>query len=333
MKKFIPVLLLPLFAVLVSCTPVVDPSFPVIQPTPVPGSIWTVASRAADFEGRYMHASVVFDNAMWVLGGGKNGGALNDVWFSMDGTYWQESTPAAAFGQRQGHSCVVFNNKMWVIGGYTGALCHNDVWYSENGVDWAPATKNAEFAPRTGQSCVVYDSGTGVKMYIIGGHNATDYFNDVWYSEDGIVWYEKTHAAEFSARYSHTSVVFDNTIWVIGGVSYISGNYVYQNDVWKMTNGNWDRVTPAAAFEGRFLHASVVYDDKIWVIDGSNNSGSYYTDAWYSANGADWKAATRNSSFSAREGAKAVVYNNTIFITGGGINAFSYYYNDVWRTP
>lgn len=42
-----------------------------------------------------------------------------------------------------------------------------------------------------------------------------------------------TVSASFSARTSHTTVVFDNKLWVIGGVSNVGGTSdIRKNDVW-----------------------------------------------------------------------------------------------------
>ena len=45
-------------------------------------------NNAASFSGRYGHASVVFDNNMWVIGGRDELGRKNDVWFSEEGISW-----------------------------------------------------------------------------------------------------------------------------------------------------------------------------------------------------------------------------------------------------
>jgi len=321
-----------LFAI-AGCIKAVDPTLPAAQNTPVPGSIWTEVSRGAAFSARYIHASVVYDNAMWVIGGAlSDGSQTDDIWYSMDGVYWQEATPHAAFGPRQGHTCVVFKNEMWVIGGYSNGSYLNDTWRSPNGIDWFPATLNAEFTPRAGHTCVVYDNGAGPKMYVIGGHQGTSFYNDIWYSDNGSAWYPK-QIPEFTPRYYHTSLVFSNKIWVIGGVSY-SGDYIYNNDVWASPDGgsSWTRVTSPATFNGRHLQESVVYDNKMWVIGGNYNTTSYYNDAWYSANGIDWTAATQNADFPQREGLKAVFFNNAMYLIAGAIADSGFYYNDVWKS-
>ena len=90
-----------------------------------------------------------------------------------------------------------------------------------------------------------------------------------------IQWTRATASASFSKRRVHTSVVFDNKMWVIGG--YDTANL---NDVWYSSDGaTWTQATPSASFYTRAYHTSAVFDNKMWVIGGYN--GSYLNDVWY----------------------------------------------------
>ncbi len=51
------------------------------------------------------------------------------------------------------------------------------------------------------------------------------YKNDIWFTADGVNWTEATAHAEFPERIYHTTVVYDNKLWVIGG-AINSGNQV-----------------------------------------------------------------------------------------------------------
>jgi serine/threonine protein kinase len=53
--------------------------------------------------------------------------------------------------------------------------------------------------------------------------------NDVWKSPNGINWTEMTSSAQWDERYIHSSVVHNNTMWVLGGWS---GNTIRWNDAW-----------------------------------------------------------------------------------------------------
>ena len=55
------------------------------------GINWTLATSSPGWSARSGHATVVFANRMWVLGG--NDGAANaEVWSSADGVNWNGAT-------------------------------------------------------------------------------------------------------------------------------------------------------------------------------------------------------------------------------------------------
>ncbi|MDD2889426.1 MAG: T9SS type A sorting domain-containing protein, partial [bacterium] len=175
------------------------------------------------------HASVVFDNKMWILGGAADQTGCNDVWYSTDGANWSQATAAAGWSKRFSHSALVFDNKMWVIGGFAsvdGNDC-NDVWYSTDGANWYQATAAAGWAPRDFFGATVFDD----KMWIFGGEDTLNYFNDVWYSSDGANWTQATGTVGWAAKAAHTALSFDNKMWVIGGAN----NSASYSDVWYST--------------------------------------------------------------------------------------------------
>jgi len=80
-----------------------------------------------------------------------------------------------------------------------------------------------------------------------------------------------TSAAPFTARYEHTSVTFDDKLWVIAGD---------ETDVVYSANGiNWKAATTSPPFSDRDGHTSVVFDNKIWLIAGVDNTG-IKNDVW-----------------------------------------------------
>ncbi len=95
------------------------------------GQTWTNATVNAGWSPRGAHASVVYDNKMWVMGGDSDSGLKNDTWYSTNGANWTQATANASWERRYGHSSVVYDNKMWVMGGVAyGPAIKNDVWYS-----------------------------------------------------------------------------------------------------------------------------------------------------------------------------------------------------------
>ena len=294
---------------------------------------WIQAPDYAAFTRRCHHTSVVFNNKMWVIGGGEDlyPHLKNDVWYSSDGVIWTQATASAAFPVRWGHTSVVYNNKMWVVGGYyyeySGSpYLLNDVWYSTDGVVWTQ-TASATFPAREYHTSVVFNN----KMWVIGGYRYSSgviYRNDVWYSKDGVIWTQATASAAFPGRYGHTSVVYKNKMWVIGGY-YNDGNRHDLNDVWYSTDGvNWTLATASAAFPARNGHTSVVFNNKMWVNGEYYDGNNWINDVWYSTDGVVWTQATASTAFPFRNGHTSVVYNNKMWVIGGINIAITL--NDVW---
>ncbi len=92
-------------------------------------------------------------------------------------------------------------------------------------------------------------------------------------------WVQVTDSANWSARYGHGAVVFDNKMWIMGGANY--------NDVWNSEDGvNWTQVTASAAWTGRSSISCVVFEGKMWVLGCGYNDGN--DDVWCSEDGVTW---------------------------------------------
>jgi hypothetical protein len=138
-------------------------------------------------------------------------------------------------------------------------------------------------------------------------------------------WHCATASAGWSARTNHTTVVFDNKIWVLGGWSGSDCT----NDVWYSTDGeSWTEATSSAGWSARETHSSVVFDNKIWVLGGWNTISYSHNDVWYSTDGESWTEATDSAGWSRRENHASVVFDNKIWVLGGW--GASGYKNDVW---
>ncbi len=280
----------------------------------------TPAIANAPFGGKLDHTTVVFDNKLWVIGG--SDGFLsykNDVWYSENGSTWKKATENAAFSERYRHTTVVFDNKLWVIGGWDGDN-KNDVWNSADGVTWIQATSSAGFSKRNHHTTVVFDD----KLWVIGG--ITDGIiggreNDVWYSTDGSNWIQSAANTTFPKRADHSTVVFDDKIWVIGGY-----DGPRKNDVWHSTDGStWVQATENAAFNPRGAHTTVVFNNRLWLIGGFG--GGNNNDVWFSADGNTWTQAAKNAAFTKRNSHTTAVFNNRIWVIGGFDGLIR---NDVW---
>ncbi len=228
------------------------------------------------------------------------------------------------FLARNNHTSVEFNNRIWIIGGSFS----NNVWSSNNGVNWTLETENADFSPREFHTSVVFDN----KIWVIGGLGIDNFgftiaLNDVWSSSDGISWTLENDNANFPPRYIHSSVVFDNKIWVINGFDGSVSPSTY-NDVWSSSDGvMWTLVNNNPPLNSSVFNESLVFNNKMWVLGGNSNNG-VTNNVYSSSNGLDWELVTENPGFSPRNISASAILDSKMWIFGG--ESGSGLTNDIW---
>jgi hypothetical protein len=147
------------------------------------GVEWIRNIEHAPWEERGMiGGSVVFDDKMWILGGGTYNTPAhptrtfyNDVWSSSDGVNWTEVLAEAPWEPRQYHDVAVFSGRMWVMEGYHGYNL-NDVWYSKDGVNWQEL-EDTPWPVRHAGSVFIHRGD----LWMVAGNQWDDLCrNDVW---------------------------------------------------------------------------------------------------------------------------------------------------------
>jgi hypothetical protein len=288
------------------------------------------SSYSAAFPPRSGHTSVVFNGKMWVIGGCNGQKFMNDVWYSTDGATWNRATDSSAFSPRAEHTSVVFSGKMWIIGGASSQKLLNDVWYSTDGATWNRATDSSAFSPRAEHTSVVFND----KMWVIGSKidfNNPNKGDDVWYTNDGITWTQATDSAAFCARSNHTSVVFDNKMWVFGGRRNYTSGVTTNNELWYSTDGiSWSKSVFNEDFGYRLGHTCVVSENKMWIVGGNTPTFSnlFINDVWFTSDGITWSQAVDSALFPPRAEHTSVVFDNKMWVIGGYDDNGSK--NDVW---
>lgn len=139
------------------------------------GVNWTqVTSQAAWSPRGQIGGNIVFNNKMWIIGGGTYNGTrqfFNDVWNSSDGLNWTLVTSQAPWAKRQYVEVMAYDNAMWVIGGYDGTDNRRDVWYSSDGITWLEL-KDSPFMARHAASVFNYKQS----LWVVAGN----LWNDSW---------------------------------------------------------------------------------------------------------------------------------------------------------
>ncbi|MFH6602643.1 kelch repeat-containing protein [Maribacter algicola] len=118
---------------------------------------------------------------------------------------------------------------------------------------------------------------------------------------------------------NHTSVVFDQKMWVLGGFD----NGEASSTPWESSDGkNWSILIVGSEerFTPRFFHAATVFEDTLWVAGGVAE-GVFASDIWYSDNGGRWNKLDQNMGFTERAEHTFTSYNNMLWIIGGSNNS------------
>jgi N-acetylneuraminic acid mutarotase len=175
------------------------------------GLTWTQITATAPWGKRAFHASTVFNNKMWVIGGfvgtPPTSHLVSDVWSSPDGISWTQTTPNAGWMAYSKEKVLVFDNKMWVF------IPNGQIWSSPDGVTWAQTTVSgaSTFLKRADSDVFVLNN----KMWIVGGTatapgactGPNGFCNDAWSSLDGMTWAQETTAVTSYAGVAGHSIV------------------------------------------------------------------------------------------------------------------------------
>ncbi|WP_108124722.1 Ig-like domain-containing protein [Saccharospirillum mangrovi] len=319
------------------------------------GIDWTELNANATFSNRAFHQVAVFtpqgtaDPVLWLIGGvDVDGNRFSDVYSSTDGNNWTDRTndlqssdstvDIADFLPGLEHQLVVFNdgstgNKLWLFSGLAedddddGADTSNEIWSSPNGITWTLETNQADFSARYSHQVAVRNHDGKQRLWLVSGDNGVG--NSVlWWSDDGVIWHQEKLLAEFSGRYGHRLVAFNDRLWLLAGYD---GSV--QDDVWASADGvSWQEQTLDADFGAREQHQAVAFDGQLWVIGGSNN-GLPNNEVWSSADGLVWtqQISEQDTTFTARDGHQVIVFDNALWLVGG-YDAAGQYLNDVWTS-
>jgi hypothetical protein len=162
----------------------------------------------------------------------------------------------------------------------------------------------------------------GGRLYVIGGHDGSNYLNDVWSTSDsgGVNWTDHGDAA-FSARRSFGLTTLGSTLFMLGGYDSTS-----LRDVWSTTNGDsWTQVDAQADWsEGRGVSAIAHTDPrdnkkKLFVM-GGRDGATYSNEVWISTDGATWEQAD-DAEWAGRYHANTATNANKLYFYSGLVGA------------
>jgi len=239
---------------------------------------------------------------------------------------WRQVDPnLIKFPGRDSHATYQFNGQLFLTGGldaketmknkmpvYEKAQYFNDIWSTTDGQNWQLTKARAEFPPFRSASVVEFKGS----LYLFGGWSpVVGYKTGVWQSTDGLKWI-KIAPASFEEREGQKVVVFDDKLWLIGGVNYDQKKTF--NDVWVSADAvSWRQVVKNAPWHSRWDHDIAVFNNKIWLVGGMNFNGVGYGDEWYSLDGKEWQLATSSALWGKRQGQSLLVWDDSLWLVSG----------------
>ena len=155
-----------------------------------------------------------------------------DIWRTTDGRNWEEIKPKEPYWSARGMigGSAIFRNRIWILGGGTydtpstpSRNFYNDVWSSANGVHWTQHVENAPWHPRQYHDVAVFDN----RLWVLEGyHKDGGNRKDVWYSSDGVNWYELPDTP-WKPRHAASVFVHAGYLWMVAGNNM-------ESDVWRL---------------------------------------------------------------------------------------------------
>eukprot|EP00434_Breviolum_minutum_P016151 symbB.v1.2.014232.t1/scaffold1017.1/size232338/1 len=296
---------------------------------------WVAQNKEAQFGPIYAHTALLnFRDEMYLIAGSRHVGNLsNEVWRSDDkGKTWRYLVPRSKrFSGRRGHASTVDAEGVifFVMGGFHGkSEVGNDCWSSQDGYVWH-FLGHAHWSGRHGHAAVMSSKSW---IIVLGGHDNQKYLNDVWkihhiaQPDTGLghlraQWVQVTSSAPWTPRYGHSTVVdSQDRIFLMGGffAHKETGQVECFNDVWRSDDlgSSWHLVTGTAPWAGRYQHAAVISEDKIFIIGGLSVNLDRLPDVWRSHDGGHhWEEVTPVAHWPARyEHAAVVDRAGTIYV-------------------
>ncbi|MDO8562047.1 MAG: hypothetical protein Q7S05_04475 [bacterium] len=154
-------------------------------------------------------------------------------------------------------------------------------------------------------------------------------------------WSLATSSAEWEARDSAVSFIFQNKMWTVGGLDgngHVDENGVelyweapHFNDIWSTTDGVlWMLEAEHADFPPRRSMSIIEFKGKLWMFAGYSPEGGLQSDIWQSDDAVHWQKVAAKAAFLPREGQTVEIFKDRLWMIGGVNYDRRKALNDVW---
>ena len=163
--------------------------------------------------------------------------------------------------------------------------CLRDVWNSEDGIHWTKVADRIFEDDRVGYRIVVFKNKlwaiSGISLQgVVDDFPQYHYHNEIWNSEDGVMWNRVTENPDFSARSNAAIVAREDGLWMFGGIP--ENKFTQLSEVWRSLNGSsWKLITNQLPFTG--IRTNPILSSDNWFMYISASQG-----IWSSTDGETW---------------------------------------------
>lgn len=125
-----------------------------------------------------------------------------------------------------------------------------------------------------------------------------------------------TISVPVSNLYDAGMVVYNDALWVIGGVR---GGLSASADIWRSEDGtNWQIISVTAIFGARAGFSLAVHNNALWLFGGYTfPAKTILQDIWVTTDGSNWSLVTATAPFPGRIGGGVAVFKDHLVVLGG----------------
>jgi N-acetylneuraminic acid mutarotase len=296
--------------------------------TPLPSSV----------EG---YKPLAHNNRIYVIGGWVSGVATSTVLYApinSSGTIgaWTNTTPLpSAF---YSHPSLVYNDRVYVVGGSSPSVATSTVLYAPiNSSGTIGAWTNTTPLPSaiTRHSSFTHNN----RVYVVGGLAGSSETSTVLYApinSSGTIGAWTTTTPLPSASRDHSAFIYNDRIYVIGGLRYIlasphaTSSVFYADISGDGSVGSWNYATSLPI--KKYGHSSFIYNNRFYVLGGNDSINSQNIILISQINSEGVLSEWKNSGFLPPfpSDIPLVSYKNSVYVAGGffgGITSTVFYAN------
>ncbi|KAF4662440.1 Leucine-zipper-like transcriptional regulator 1 [Perkinsus chesapeaki] len=266
-------------------------------------------------------ASVVYKDALYVLGGYGGSGRLDDLFrFDFNTRLWsQVHTKGETPTGRENNGAVVIGNKMYLFGGYSGYNWLNDFHYfCFDTSTWAPVEVKEGSPPSTRFGYV--SSVHGSVFFVFGGYDGQTWLNDMHEFDVKQATWSQTQIQGYipTGRSCPSWAYHEGSVYLFGGYDGVHRMNDFHR--FEMTARKWSVVATRSTGQPpspRYFHASVVHGNSLYLFGGYSGQERLNDLHEFRFDLQTWFLVQTEDPPSGRSSLVAQVHNNSLYVFGG----------------